>query len=111
MNADAGLVAYQASGRLRQIRRFNQLAIVFFMYPPSQHLQNQLVICPYISLHKVCEILVSTGERVLGHIPNAVAQCRSASMKVGFAFLAKITIVIHRLEWLNHCQYIPTIAL
>ena len=35
MNADAGLVAYQASGRLRQIRRFNQLAIVFFIYPPS----------------------------------------------------------------------------
>ena len=64
MNADAGLVAYQASGRLRQIRRFNQLAIVFFMYPPSQHLQNQLVICLYISLHKVCEILASTGERV-----------------------------------------------
>ena len=82
MNADAGLVAYQASGRLRQIRRFNQLAIVFFMYPPSQHLQNQFVICPYISLHKVCEILVSTGERVLGHIPNAVAQCRSAGIKV-----------------------------
>ena len=111
MNADAGLVAYQASGRLRQIRRFNQLAIVFFMYPPSQHLQNQLVICPYISLHKVCEILVSTGERVLDHIPNAVAQCRSASMKVGFAFLAKIKIVFHRLEPLNHCQFIPTIAL
>ena len=60
MNADAGLVAYQISGRLRQIRRFNQLAIVFFMYPPSQHLQNQFVICPYISLHKVCEILAST---------------------------------------------------
>ena len=86
MNADAGLVAYQSSGRLRQIRLFNQLAIVFFMYPPLQHfhLGNQLVNSPYISLLKVCEILAGGGQ-----VPNAVARCRSDSMKVGFAFLAR----------------------
>ena len=91
MNADAGLVAYQASGRLRQIRRFNQLAIVFFMYPPLQHfhLGNQLVNSPYISLLKVCEILACTDERVLGHSPqcsDSVQECRHAG---GFCVLGK----------------------
>ena len=48
----AALVVYQESGRLRQLRRLNQIAIVFFICQTSQdfQLRDQLVICSYISI-------------------------------------------------------------